>query len=234
MENKKMIGKKYLFSKWVSHICQAPFLAIPTFIIINLTLDMGNFLIIETISLFFATIIPIIIVVGHGKIKNVDVDHTVKETRKYPLLIATFMYFLGTLILWTMDANPLAIALMFCYGSNTLIVFFINLKWKISVHAMGITGPTTALLFISPWFFIFGLLSPLVMWSRLTLKKHTNGQVLAGTILGYLLTFIQLYYLTSLMNFNMNVDFYLILLSITGLSLISLVLSVVYYLKPSN
>ena len=123
---------------------------------------------------------------------------------------------------------------MFCYGSNTLIVFFINLKWKISIHAMGVTGPTTALIFINPLFFIFGLLSPLVMWSRVTLKKHTLGQVLGGSILGYIITAIQLYYLLNLMDFNLSIDIYLILLVIAGLSLVSLILSFIIYLKQNN
>lgn len=171
MKNENMINIKCLFSKWISYICEAPLLAIPTFIILNLSLEMNNFLIIETICLFFATIIPIFVILLWGRIKGVDRDYTIKESRNYPLLIATSLYFLGTFILWLLGANPLTIALMFCYGSNTLIVFFINLKWKISVHSMGVAGPTTVLMFINPWFFILGLLGPLVMWSRVTLKS---------------------------------------------------------------
>ena len=99
MENKIILDKKYLFSKWISYICEAPFLAIPAFIIINLTFDMDNFLLIEGVSFLFTTIIPILVILIHGKIKNVDIDHTIRETRNYPLLIATFMYLLGAFIL---------------------------------------------------------------------------------------------------------------------------------------
>ena len=234
MKNEEMINNRYLFSKWISYICEPPFLAIPTFIVLNLFLNMDDFPIIESICLLFGNIFPILTVLIWGKIKGVDRDYTIKETRNYPFLIATFLYFLATLILWLFSANPLTMAVMFCYGSNTLIVFFINLKWKISVHAMGITGPVTALMFINPWFFILGLLGPLVMWSRITLKKHTLGQVLAGLTLGYLITAIQLYYLINLMHFHLNVDLYLILLIITGLSLPPLVLSLKSYLNDKN
>ncbi|MDR2967316.1 MAG: phosphatase PAP2 family protein [Methanobacteriaceae archaeon] len=234
MENERMVKNKYLFSKWVSYIFEAPFLAIPTFIILNLILDMNNFLIIETICLLFATIIPVLVLLLWRKTKGVDINFTIKESRNYPLLIATLIYFLGTFILWLFSANPLIMAVMFCYGSNTLIVFFINLKWKISIHSMGVTGPTIALLFINPWFFILGLIGPLVMWSRLVLKKHTVSQVLVGSLLGYLLTAIQLYFLTKLMHFNVNVEFYLILLIITGLTLPSLLLSLKSYLDNNH
>ncbi|MCL2115840.1 MAG: phosphatase PAP2 family protein [Methanobrevibacter sp.] len=234
MENEKIIKTRYLLSKYISYIFEAPFLAIPTFIILNLLLDMNNFLIIETICLFFGTIIPVLFLLVWRKVKGVDMDYTIKESRNYPLLIATLIYFLGAFILWLSSANPLTIAVMFCYGSNTLIVFFINLKWKISVHAMGVTGPTSVLICINPWFFIFGLIGPLVMWSRITLKKHTVSQVLAGSLLGYLLTVIQLDYLTKLMHYNLNLEFYLILLIITGLSLPPLILSFETYLNDNG
>ena len=123
---------------------------------------------------------------------------------------------------------------MLCYGINTIIVFVINLKWKISVHSMGLTGPTTALIFLNPWFFILGLFGPLVMWSRVILKKHTILQVIAGSILGYILTAIQLYYLSTLMYFNVNIDLYLILSIIIALNIAPLALFLINYLNDKN
>jgi membrane-associated phospholipid phosphatase len=224
-------GLKCFLAKIISYICEAPFLAIFLFIILNFFLNYDKFLLIETISLCFATILPIVLIVSWSKIKKVDKDYTVKETRNYPFLIAVAIYFIGAFILWLSSANPLTIVLMFCYGSNTLIVFFINLKWKISVHAMGVTGPTTALMFFTPLGFLLGLLAPLVMWSRITLKKHTISQVLAGSILGYILTFVQIYYLLKIMHFTINVDITLMIWIIIGLILISLVLTLTMYMK---
>ena len=234
MKNEEIKNKKYSLSKIISYVCEAPFLAIPTFLIINLALNQKNFLIIQIISLFFATILPIFLISLWSKMKNVDRDYTVKETRNYVLLIGTTIYFIGALTLWFLSANPLTLALMFCYGMNTFIVFLINLRWKISVHSMGLTGPTTALMFLNPWFFILGLIGPLIMWSRITLKKHTLGQVLAGSFLGYILTAIQLYYLIWLMNFNLNVDLYLIFLIILGLTLPPLFLFLSSYLNDTR
>jgi len=55
---------------------------------LNFFLNYEEFLVIETISLLFATILPIILVVSWSKIKKIDKDYTVKETRNYPFLIA--------------------------------------------------------------------------------------------------------------------------------------------------
>lgn len=120
---------------------------------------------------------------------------------------------------------------MFCYGTNTLIVFFINLKWKISVHAMGVTGPTTALLLFNPLGFLMGLIAPLVMWNRVVLNKHSPNQVLAGAICGYLLTFIQMCLLLNIMNFKINI--HLSSWLILGLIIISILsYCLIKFIKP--
>ncbi|AMK14655.1 phosphatase PAP2 family protein [Methanobrevibacter olleyae] len=208
-------------AKSVSYLCEAPILAIFVFLIFNLSLDYSNLLLIESISLIFGTIFPILFVVSWSKYKEIDRDYTDRHSRHFPFIIAVIIYLTGAIVLWFLNANPLTTALMFCYGTNTLIVFFINLKWKISVHAMGVTGPATALIFFNPLGFLMGLIAPLVMWSRVVLSKHSPNQVLAGSICGYLLTFIQMYILLNVMNFKISI--YLAICLILGLILISIV-----------
>jgi len=227
-------GFKCSLANIISIICEPPFLAIPTFLILNYFLNYEKFLLIGSISLLFATILPILFLVLWRKLKRIDKDFTDRETRNVPFLISVLIYFIGATILFFLSANPLTIVLMFCYGMNTLIVFFINLKWKISVHTMGITGPTTVLLFFSPMGSLLGLLVPLVMWSRITLKKHTINQVVAGSILGYILTFVQMYYLLNIMHFSFNIDITLMLWILFALILVSLILPLKWYLKDNS
>jgi len=105
-------------------------------------------------------------------------------------------YVVGVIVLFATGAPPLTSALMVCYLNNTLIVLLFSLFWKISIHAMGISGPATALIYLFGWpGLLFSLLVPLVVWSRLHLKRHTPSQLIIGTILGYLLTALQLYLL---------------------------------------
>ena len=115
---------------------------------------------------------------------HTDMDITDRTKRTLPLFFAICSYLIGFFVLLSMGAPALTTALMFVYSSNTLIILFINLSWKISIHTMGVAGPTVALTFLFGFSgLLFGLLIPLVMWSRVKLKKHTISQVLAGGLL---------------------------------------------------
>jgi membrane-associated phospholipid phosphatase len=76
----------------------------------------------------------------------------------------------------------------------------ITFKWKISIHASGITSPFTALVYL-----LGGVMLPLLLvvipvgWARVELKAHTKMQVTAGAILSGLLTWVQMsFYLHSI------------------------------------
>jgi len=72
-------------------------------------------------------------------------------------------------------------------------MMLINLKWKISIHASGITGPATFLFYSFGMIAIpFFLLVLPVGWARLRLNAHTPAQVLAGATLTVAITWIQL------------------------------------------
>jgi membrane-associated phospholipid phosphatase len=189
-ENKKYEKQAQL----ISDISNAPILALIVFSIINFYyLNFNDFIIINLISVFFACILPTIAIIIFFKKKDIHRDLLKKEDRKIPLIIAIISYFLGTIALFIMQAPPISTALMFCYFSNTIIVMAITRYWKISIHSMGISGPTTGLIFaFGPIGAILGLLGPLVMWSRIYLNRHTLSQVLAGFIFGFVLTTIQM------------------------------------------
>lgn len=179
----------------ISNLTLPPLLSIPVFLSINYYfLNFKEFLLISFTSIFFSSLLPILVMVIWSKKENIDLDMPEKENRSVPLIIVILIYFIGFLALMTLNAPLLTSALMFCYFSNTLIVYFINKYWKISIHSMGVAGPTTALIFaFGPMGSILGLILPLVMWSRVYLKKHTMTQVIAGAILGFLLTTTQLF-----------------------------------------
>jgi membrane-associated phospholipid phosphatase len=184
----------------ISNIAQAPLLAIPTFVLINyFSLSFDRFLMTTVICILFAGVLPILVVGLWSKNKGSEKDLPRKEERIVPLLIVIALYLVGAVVLYLSSAPLLATILMFCYFSNTLIVFVINIFWKISIHSMGVSGPTTALIFA------FGLpgalpalILPFVMWSRVYLKRHTRGQVFMGALLGFILTATQIYVICRL------------------------------------
>jgi hypothetical protein len=132
-------------AEWISSVSNAPIVAILVFVTINYFLiPDGPWVIYAIISAFFAGIMPIIIGSIWVKNKNIEKDMPVKEDRFYPLLLVILSYVLGVLVLYLIGAPALTTVLMVCYLNNTIIVLLINLHWKISIHAMGISGPLTA------------------------------------------------------------------------------------------
>jgi membrane-associated phospholipid phosphatase len=188
------------FAKIISTATHPPLLSIPTFAIINYyLLGLNNSIITTLICFIFATLIPVITSLILIKKMKTDIDITDRTKRTFPLLFAVCSYIIGFFVLYAFGAPSITIALMFIYFSNTLIILLITLSWKISIHAMGVAGPTAALTYLFGYKgVLFGLLLPLVMWSRVKLNKHTNAQVLTGAVLGLILTAVQLYYLVPL------------------------------------
>ncbi|HMK47022.1 MAG TPA: hypothetical protein VK436_10395 [Methanocella sp.] len=187
-------------ARLISNAAQAPVPAIPAFLLINyFSTSFDRFLLITTISLLFASLLPVLVVELWSQMKGLDRDISRREERTAPLLIIIAVYLAGTAILYLVGAPLLAIILMFCYFSNTLVVLLITLFWKISIHSMGVSGPITALIFV---FGVPGtlpmLILPFVMWSRVYLKKHTVAQVCVGALLGFVLTAAQFYLLSGL------------------------------------
>jgi membrane-associated phospholipid phosphatase len=188
---------KTSLARIISTFTNAPLVAILVFILINYHLLKGyEFVAVTFISIIFAALIPSIIAFLWIKNQNIEIDMPRKEDRFYPLLWIILSYLIGVVLLYVISAPSIATVLMFCYFSNTIVVLLISLFWKISIHAVGVAGPLAALIYVFGYTgLIFTLLVPLVIWSRLYLKRHTLYQVIAGASLGFTLTAMQIYLL---------------------------------------
>ncbi|MCE5213779.1 MAG: PAP2 family protein [Methanobacterium sp.] len=193
--NNSLKYKEYL-ANTISTVSNAPIIAIIVFALINYYFLKGNeYIMVTSISLIFATIIPSIIAFLWVKYKKLEIDMPRKEDRFYPLLWILSSYLLGVIILLLISAPPITTILMFCYFSNTLVVLIISLFWKISIHSVGVAGPVAALIYVFGYVGLIALiLIPLVMWSRLYLRRHTLFQVIVGALLGFILTIVQIYF----------------------------------------
>lgn len=147
------------------------------------------------VTLIFSVIIPSIIAYTWIKNKNLELDIPNKEDRLYPLFWIILSYSLGVIVLHVISAPPVITVLMFYYFSSTLVVLIISLFWKISIHSVWVAGPVAYLIYIFGYSgLVFLVLIPLVMWSRLFLKRHTPIQVIAGASLGFVLATAQIYF----------------------------------------
>jgi membrane-associated phospholipid phosphatase len=135
--------------------------------------------------------IPIGLMMKRGEVHDLFISK--REERTMPYLFSFMAYVFWGLFMWRTLQFPLFIVAMGMGSAVSIfIIVFINLKWKISAHAAGMGGLCGAVFgvcyrsAINPlWFFaVILFLSALVAFSRLELKAHTPGQVLAGYTVG--------------------------------------------------
>lgn len=190
--------RKRRWATTISNLTIPPVIAVFAFVLINYTVSKGlSFIALTLLTTLFAAVMPLgILVLWRRRTDARDIDIPLREERGRPLLLAAVSYVVGTAILLLVRAPPLVTTVLFAYGLGTFIIFFINLRWKISIHTMAIAGPTTVLVFVfGAWGVLLGLLLPPVTWSRVYLKKHTLAQALAGIVAGVALTVIAMWLL---------------------------------------
>jgi hypothetical protein len=181
-------------AEFLSHVFNAPVVAAFTFLILLISEEPSNLLVLTTISLAFGTVIPLMLLYLLS-LKGIipDIYASERESRTVPFLAAMLSYLLGAVALLAVEAPPIITAVMLCYLGNSLVMTLITLKWKISVHTSGIAGPATALTYslgIGALFFL-GLVIP-VGWARIKLRAYTPAQVLAGALVTIATTWLQL------------------------------------------
>lgn len=169
-------------------------LIIFTFLAFHFENDLSKRMILILVSFFFGFLFHILLFIYFKrKGKLIDLDASIKEERTLPFIFSAIIYLIGIFILILNNINLISIAFWFCYISNTLIVVLINKNWKISVHAMGSSGPLAVLMFLLGPIGSFFIVIPFVVgWSRIKLKCHTFSQVLVGTLVGFISTYIQI------------------------------------------
>ena len=143
----------------------------------------------------FSNLLPIITIIvlqRYGIIS--DLDASIRKQRIMPLSLGVLYATIGFIVLTLQNADYILRGLMFCFITNTAIIILITRYWKISIHTMGVAGLLAAL-----W--VNGQQSPLIMGcilvlvasARVALKAHNISQVLVGSFLGMILTYVQLH-----------------------------------------
>ena len=183
--------------RYLSHSLSAPIIATPVFVALVL-LESATILS-AILSVFFATIVPVIGITGFARSEGLDYDIPEKRARARPFEIAILSYLAGFTTLVTIGAPVMLSGLMLAYLINTCAMFLITLVWKISVHAAGVTGPLSFLVFKLGllWGFLYLLVIPVGL-IRVRLGQHTSLQVLAGAVLSAALTWAQIIFLVPL------------------------------------
>ena len=170
---------------------QPVFIPIPVFILLATKItDPVWCALVIAVSLLFVTVIPTAATYYFSiKLGRKDGDIPDRTLRFKPMMIGILSYIAGTAALYLMDAPKLMTVLMLCYAIVTFVMMIITFHWKISIHSVGVVGPSMALAFAFwPWGMLYILLLPPIAWSRYVLKRHTPAQLVAGALTGFVIT----------------------------------------------
>lgn len=185
---------KMRLASFISAALNAPLIALLSFIPLIISQKAPNPMQLIAITTFFGSVLPLsstYYLVRKGIIP--DIYASDRTTRTEPFLWAMASYLMGVTALIYLNAPFVVTALMACYFVNTIVMLIITLYWKISIHAVGVTGPITALVFqLGARMLPFFLLMLPVAWARIELKAHNRLQVAAGAILSTFLTWMQM------------------------------------------
>ena len=146
-------------------------------------------------STVFIPITMLLFLTKLGTIKSMRIED--QKERNWPLLLTALVYFTSFYIL---QGNRIPVFIkLFLLGATLgiLLSLLINLRWKISLHMIGVgglcggivvaillSGGGSVMLLVS-LFFISGLLGT----ARLYLNAHSPAQILAGFLAGFAIEF---------------------------------------------
>ncbi len=102
-------------------------------------------------------------------------------------ILATVIFFILSTVLQVSDVIKFGALSLFL---NLILLFVIRDFWKISAHVSVYVNACTVLTLINKSFLILFAFLPLVIWSRIKLKRHTYLQIVAGGFAGFLLSII--------------------------------------------
>ncbi|WP_298652287.1 hypothetical protein [uncultured Proteiniphilum sp.] len=161
---------------------------------------LHQFWLIITPVVLFSFAIPAILIFMLYRMDIIsDLSLKVRRERIYPYLITLVSYSVMIYFYHKMHMPRWFLMIMASSVAIMVIAIIITLKWKISAHMFGIGGLIGGAMSVSyfvehsnPYFMFMGLfiIAGLVGTSRLILKRHTFAQVIAGFLLGLLISFV--------------------------------------------
>jgi len=153
-------------------------------------IDIMSFIGIIAIAIIFLCIAPIIGILYYTRKGTIDIWVSERETRTPFYIIAIISYIVGVRIFYYLHQHEFLVFTL-SYLTVTTVITLINLQTKISSHIAGLTGPSTAIVYLfgMPALSLFLLLPPL-LWARLKLNAHSIPQLISGGIISIIVTYV--------------------------------------------
>ena len=160
----------------------------------------NQFWMIMTPVILFSFVIPGILIYVVYKLKLIsDLSLKIRKERFIPYTIVLVSYLIMIFYYDRIGMPSWFLMLAASSIAVILIAIFITIWWKISAHMFGVGGLLGGVMSVSYFieksnpFYLFMaifLIAGLVGASRLILRRHTFGQVVAGFFLGFVISFL--------------------------------------------
>lgn len=163
------------------------------------------------IAAFFLGVVPLAHVGWmrwQGRVSSLEIRDRRKRTEPFVGVLGAGGAALGAILAVQEVGRGLLVALVGCHLLNTGLLFLITMRWKISVHCASVAGALGTLLYVRMHVpgtllrtgavgeaVLAGgvVLVPLLLWARVRSGAHTLGQATAGTAMGLVAPYAELY-----------------------------------------
>jgi membrane-associated phospholipid phosphatase len=138
------------------------------------------------VAVLFVCVLPLAAVVLLVRLGKVTDHHVSDRKQRAPVLAMSVVSLLaGLAVLMAINAPYSVIVVVLAIVGGVVVLAVISLFWKISGHAgaIALTTVISVLILGAQWLPLL-LLIPAVGWSRVVLRAHTVGQVVAGALVG--------------------------------------------------
>lgn len=189
------------FARFLSVLLHPTWMPAYVFIILFQTTDYFKFVVSQPLKtavyfilLLNTILIPLLIIYflfRKGLIQSYRMEE--RQDRSIPYLVNMLCMLLAFYMMSKLPAPKLFGAILFGAAIALAVAFFINLRWKISIHMIGIGGfagvfyalSDLLLMDIQAVILVSFLLAGLLGTARLLLNAHVAPQIYAGFVLGF-------------------------------------------------
>lgn len=179
---------------WISKFASPPILAVAGSLMVAGYIGTTSAWLWMAFQAVFNVLLPVMFILWllrEGRISDFDIYY--RKQRFRPYIFITSCGIVTSLVMALGGAPRLMVILSITGVVQTVALFLINMWWKISAHSAATASFTILLggLFGASLLpYLLGV--PLMVWSRVRLKRHTLTQTLAGTLLGTLVIILLL------------------------------------------
>lgn len=150
------------------------------------------------LNTFLVPVLISYILVKRGWIKSLEMQK--REERLLPFITNLILMIFSAFMIYKLKLPRVFFLLTLGAAAAIAVAVIVNIKWKISIHMIGIGGLVGTFFGLSTFLLIdlrmaiifFLLISGLLGVARLTVGTHTQGQIYVGFIAGFLCEYLLL------------------------------------------